>query len=157
MASLATPKYGVRPAWFRQLREGTIPVGILIFASRRCRDPAVRHPLSAVCGRTARRQSLVRSRLHRRLVRIARAQAILPIVFFVYFCPMGSAHVVSQIQFGNFKRKLEALSFMLGNYNRGIDLIWVRPMIRSDGRVLYPIFAHSHPRPRSNTITARCR
>jgi hypothetical protein len=31
MASLATPKYGVRPARFRQLREGTIPLGILIF------------------------------------------------------------------------------------------------------------------------------
>jgi hypothetical protein len=31
MASLATPKYGVRPARFRQLREGNIPLGILIF------------------------------------------------------------------------------------------------------------------------------
>jgi hypothetical protein len=54
---------------------------------------------------------------------IAGAQAILPIVVFIYFSPMSSAHVVNQIQFGNFKRKLEALSFMFGNYNQGIDLI----------------------------------
>jgi hypothetical protein len=33
---------------------------------------------------------------------IAGPRAILPMVFFVYFSPMGSAHVVSQIQFGNF-------------------------------------------------------
>src|SRR5437868_11027476 len=31
MASLATTKDGVRPARFRQLREGAIPLGILIF------------------------------------------------------------------------------------------------------------------------------
>jgi len=54
---------------------------------------------------------------------IAGAQAILPVAIFLYFSPMSSAHVVSQIQFGNFKRKLEALSFMFGNYNQGIDLI----------------------------------
>jgi hypothetical protein len=54
---------------------------------------------------------------------IAGTQAILPIVCFIYFSPMSSAHVVTQIQFGNFTRKLEALSFMFGNYNQGIDLI----------------------------------
>jgi hypothetical protein len=54
---------------------------------------------------------------------IAGAQAILPIVCFIYFSPMSSAHVVNQIQFGNFKRKLEALSFVFGNYNQGVDLI----------------------------------
>ena len=31
MASLATTKDGVRPARFRQLREGTVPSGILVF------------------------------------------------------------------------------------------------------------------------------
>ena len=36
---------------------------------------------------------------------------------------MSSARVVSQIQFGNFRRKLEALSFVFGNYNLGVDLI----------------------------------
>src|SRR5204863_5933295 len=51
----------------------------------------------------------------RKLIRnlsIAGTQAILPVVTFLYFSPMSSAHVVSQIQFGSFKRKLEALSFM---------------------------------------------
>ena len=54
---------------------------------------------------------------------IAGAQAILPIICFIYFSPMSSARVVSQIQFGNFRRKLEALSFVFGNYNLGVDLI----------------------------------
>ncbi len=61
-------------------------------------------------------------RLFRNLT-IAGAQAILPIVCFMYFSPMGSSNVVSQIQFGSFKRKLEALSFLFGNYNQAIDLI----------------------------------
>jgi hypothetical protein len=54
---------------------------------------------------------------------IAGTQAIVPIICFIYFSPMSSGHVVSQIQFGNFRRKLEGLSFMFGNYNQGIDLI----------------------------------
>ncbi len=54
---------------------------------------------------------------------IAGAQAILPLALFIYFSPMSSAHVLSQIKFGNLNRKLEALSFMFANYNQGIDLI----------------------------------